>query len=87
MHRNLRYYDFEHSIIQCLSRIIWLQAFEWRAKNKIDNILDENWKKWEQQFPYHLIVDKEGRPGTYLSYSTVSAKDKHCKKIAEKAGN
>ena len=46
--------------------VLFKKTFEWRERNNIDNILDEDWSKWEKKFPYLLIVDKEDRPGMFL---------------------
>jgi len=40
-----------------------LQHFEWRKENRIDQLDDEDWSDFQENFPWNLDgVDKEGRP-------------------------
>jgi len=43
-----------------------LQHFEWRKEKDIDNILQEDFSYWEDEFPYYTDgVDFVGRPGKF----------------------
>jgi hypothetical protein len=41
-----------------------MQDLKWRKENKIDNILEEDWSDFEEQYKYSLFdaKDKEGKP-------------------------
>lgn len=48
--------------------VLLLENLRWRKDNKMDTILEEDWSKFEEKFPYFVEgCDKEGRPGKSLS--------------------
>jgi len=45
-------------------RFLTRQNFVWRKENRMDEILDEDWSRFEYQYPFHFnLRDYDGRPG------------------------
>lgn len=49
------------------ARDLFLSNLKWREGQKMDTILNEDWREMEGEFPYNLDgIDKEGRPLLYI---------------------